>query len=230
MTAKDSNLLVLGDSIINGSGNSDFGVGEYLSEKFGFKLHKLCVGGARVGYDEGKSWVVEQVRQAILNKIPADYIVFNGFTNDCNMTDGINCDVPLGEESYADRLDIFKVEKEGSTFTNCFENILHALNKYYPMAKVLFVRPHKMGRRDREAQVAYGERAVKLCKKRGVEVADIYEESDLDTFDPVMRDTYTADTYNWGRGDCTHPNARGYEEKYMPVIEAHLKKLTEKNK
>lgn len=222
----NKSLLVFGDSIINGSGNDNFGIGEYLAQSYGFKLYKYCVGGARTGYNEGKSWIVEQVKKAVLDGLNPDYIVFNGFTNDCNMTDGINCDVPLGEISSGfDGLDIFAVKKEGSSFSNCFENILHALKTYFPCAKCLFVRPHKMGRRDGRAQVLYGCRAVELCKKWKIEVADIYEESDLDTFNPSDRDKYTADTYGLGRGDCTHPNALGYEEKYMPIIIKHINRL-----
>ncbi|MDE7264783.1 MAG: hypothetical protein K2N52_00720, partial [Clostridia bacterium] len=53
----------------------------------------------------------------------------------------------------------------------------------------------------------------------GFSIADIYEDSGLDTFDEVQRDKYKADTYGWGKGDCTHPNALGYKEKYMPLIE-----------
>ncbi len=222
----NNNLLVFGDSIINGSGNNNFGIGEYLAKKYGFKLFKYCVGGARTGYNAGKSWIVDQVKTAVSDRLTPGYIVFNGFTNDCNMSDGVNCDVPLGEIANGfDGFDIFAVKKENTDFSNCFENILHALKTYFPEAKPLFVRPHKMGRRDKTAQAAYGERAVCLCKKWGVEVADIYEESDLDTFKDCDRDKYTSDTYGWGRGDCTHPNARGYEEKYMPIIIKHINSL-----
>ncbi|MDE7330377.1 MAG: SGNH/GDSL hydrolase family protein, partial [Clostridia bacterium] len=119
--------------------------------------------------------------------------------------------------------DIFSLKKENTTFSNCFENIISAFKKYFPQAKVLFVRPHNMGRRGEEIQKIYGERAVEICKKWGVDVADIYKDSDLNTFLPDHRDLYTADTYNWGRGDSTHPNAKGYREKYMPVIEAAIK-------
>ena len=62
---KGKKLLVFGDSIINGSGNNNFGVGEYLERDYGVKLYKYCIGGARVGFVEGKSWVVEQVRKII---------------------------------------------------------------------------------------------------------------------------------------------------------------------
>ena len=216
-------LLVLGDSIMYGSGNGGKGVGEYLGERFGFILKKYCVGGARVGYYEGKNWLVEQVRSAILDGISPDYIIFDGFTNDCNMTDGKSCDVPLGEISPGfEKFDIFLVKKENSTFSYCFECIIHALKKYFREAAPLFVRPHKMGRRDAKMQLIYGERAVEICKKWGVAVADIYKDGGLDTFVGEQRDKYTNDTYGWGMGDCTHPNAAGYIEKYLPVIEAAL--------
>lgn len=223
---KGKKLLVFGDSIINGSGNNCIGVGEYLEEHLGFEMKKYCVGGARVGFYPGKNWMVEQIREAIGKGETADYIVFNGFTNDCNMTDGKTCDVPLGEmtEGY-ENFDVFAVKKEGSTFSNCFENILHALKKFFPNAKLLFVRPHNMGRRDDYFQRLYGERAIEICKKWGVATADIYKDSDLNTFFPEDRDKYTADTYGWGHGDCTHPNAAGYLEKYMPIIEAAIKNL-----
>ena len=225
-TFKGKKLLVFGDSIINGSGNNGIGVGEYLAEHLGFKMKKYCVGGARVGFFPNKNWMVEQIREAINNGEIADYIVFNGFTNDCDMNNGKTCDVPLGDMSEGfENFDIFAVQKEGSTFSNCFENILHALKKYFPKAKLLFVRPHNMGRRDDYFQRLYGERAVEICKKWGVPVADIYKESDLNTFLSDHRDKYTADTYGWGTGDCTHPNAAGYLEKYMPIIEDAIKQL-----
>lgn len=93
-------LAVFGDSIANGSGNSDFGVGEYLQKDLGFQLKKYAVGGARVGFKQGKNWVIEQVKKAIAEGITPDYIVFNGFTNDCNIEEGASVpDVPLGEVS-----------------------------------------------------------------------------------------------------------------------------------
>lgn len=218
------NLAVFGDSIINGSGNGNFGIGEYLAKDFGFNLLKYCVGGARTGYCKGKGWIVEQVRAAVNDKIQPDYIVFDGFTNDCCKTDGLNYDVPLGELKAGNIAeDIFAVSEENTTFSQCFEVIVCAFKKYFPSAKIIFVRPHNMGRRGEEIQRIYGERAVEICRAYGVAVADIYKESDLNTFLPDHRDLYTADTYNWGRGDGTHPNARGYEEKYLPVIERIIK-------
>lgn len=222
---KGKNLLVFGDSIMFGSGNNGFGVGEYLEKDLGFKLFKYCGGGARTGYDEGKSWIVEQVRTAINDKVCADYIVFNGFTNDCNMTDGVNCDVPLGGMPETAPEDIFELSNKNTTYSGCFEAIVCAFKKYFPQAKPLFVRPHRMGRRGEKVQIEYGERGVEICKKYGVAVADLYEGSGLDTFLAAHRDKYTCDSYGWGRGDCTHPNAAGYEKFYMPIIESIIKSL-----
>ncbi len=226
MDFKGKNLVIFGDSIMNGSGNGNFGVGEYLVRDMGFVLHKYCVGGARVGYYPDKNWIVNQIIKAIGDGIPADYIVFNGFTNDCNMTDGKHCDVPLGKlDEGSGYYDVFSESKEGSTFSHCFESVTCAMQKYFPKAKILFVRPHNMGRRDDSAQRAYGERAVEICKKRGIAVCDLYAHSGMNTFIGKDRDLYTADTYGRGRGDCTHPNARGYEEKYMPLIEEAIRSL-----
>lgn len=207
----DKTILVFGDSIMYGSGNGGKGVGEYLQEKYGFSLSKYCVGGARVGFVKGKSWVVEQVRSAIEKGEKPDIIIFDGFTNDCNSTNG----VPLGEKSEGG--DIFKVTQDND-FSFCFASIVRALNEYFSKAQKLFIRPHKMGRRDAVLQVIYGERAVEICRNYGINVLDLYKDCDLDTFKESDRDEYTTDSYGWGRGDCTHPNALGYEKKYMPLI------------
>ncbi len=218
-------LLIFGDSIMYGSGNGGYGVGEYLANRFGFSLAKYCVGGARVGRQEGKSWIVEQVRSAIERGEKPHLIVFDGFTNDCNMTDGATCDVPLGGEHNPTVCDVFGVSEVNTNFTDCFESIAASLIKYFKDSKVLFVRSHKMGRRGAEVQKVYGERAVSICKKYNISVADIYNDGGLDTFDEALRDKYTNDSYGWGRGDCTHPNADGYEKFYMPVIEEAVLKL-----
>ncbi len=215
-------LAVFGDSIMFGSGNGGYGVGEYLRDKFGYKLYKYCIGGARVGHMEGKSWVADQVKQAIEEGVKPDLIIFDGFTNDCYKTDGVNFDVPLGVRGEAKELCEIDVT---DSFTCCFESIVRALKNHFPRAEIIFVRPHRMGRREDAAQRDYGERAAVICRENGVKVADVYSESGLDTFDAEMRDRYTCDSYGWGRGDATHPNAEGYEKFYLPVIEKYLKQV-----
>lgn len=226
MNFDGKSVAVFGDSIAYGSGNDGFGVGEYLEKDLNLKLYKYAVGGARVGFRDGKNWVVEQVIAAIKDGISPDYIVFDGFTNDCYVEEGATApDVPLGEicEGYTG-LDIFKVEIS-FTFSRCFEEIIFAFMRFFPKAKLLFFRPHNMGRRDDFLQRQYGERAIAICKKWGVATVDLYSESGMNTFIPEQRDMFTNDSYNWGRGDCTHPNALGYELKYMPLIEAKLNTL-----
>jgi hypothetical protein len=224
---ENKKLLVFGDSIMFGSGNNGFGVGEYLQKDLGLISKKYAIGGARVGFKAGKSWVIDQVKLAIENGEEADYIVFNGFTNDCNIAEGATLpDVPLGEISVGySGFDIYKVEKEGSNFSRCFEEVVYALMTNFPKAKIVFVRPHNMGRRDDTLQKLYGERALEICRKWGVPYVDLYSESGLNTFLPVHRDLFTNDSYGWGRGDCTHPNALCYELKYMPLIEAKILSL-----
>lgn len=226
MNMNGKTVAVFGDSIAYGSGNSGLGVGEYLNKHLGLQPVKYAVGGARVGFCEGKNWAVEQVQNAIRDGICPDYIVFDGFTNDCNISEGATLpDVPLGEISAGyEGFDIFKVEKT-FTFSRCFEELVCAFLKYFPKAKILFFRPHNMGRRDDMLQKSYGGRAIEICKKWGVAFVDLYSESGMNTFIPEHRDTFTFDSYGWGRGDCTHPNALGYELKYMPLIEAKLKSL-----
>ncbi len=219
-------LLVLGDSIAFGSGNGGFGVGEYLARDLGFDVVKYAVGGARVGFKQGKNWLVGQVRSVLADGVCPDYIIFDGFTNDCNISEGATLpDVPLGEisEGYED-FDISKIT-EKDTFSRCFEEIVYTLMTAFPKAKILFFRPHNLGRRDDKLQKLYGERALEICRKWGVPYVDLYSECGMNTFLPLHRDMFTCDSYGWGRGDCTHPNSQGYELKYMPLIEAKIKTL-----
>lgn len=220
---KGKNLLVLGDSIMNGSGNGDFGVGEYLAKDMGFTLYKYCIGGARVGFFAGTSWVVDQVKKAVNDGVKPDYIVFDGFTNDCCKSDGENFDVPIGNMP-AGEININNVSTTDD-FSTCFSAVCLALTQNFADAKILFVRPHKMGRREDEGQRRYGDRAAEICAKYNIAVADIYGSGKMNTFIPELRDKYTFDSYDWGRGDCTHPNTLGYEEIYMPFIEGELVKL-----
>jgi lysophospholipase L1-like esterase len=224
---KNKTVLVFGDSIMFGSGNNGFGVGEYLEKDLGMIAKKYAVGGARVGFKGDKNWLVEQVKSAINAGETPDYIVFNGFTNDCNISEGATTpDVALGEiESGYQGFDIFDVTEDNANFTHCFQVIAYAFLNYFPKAKVLFVRPHNMGRRDDYLQKLYGERALEICRKWGIPYVDLYSESGMNTFIPTQRDLFTCDSYGWGRGDCTHPNAIGYELKYMPLIESKLKTL-----
>jgi lysophospholipase L1-like esterase len=220
----EKTLLLLGDSIMYGSGNGGVGVGEFLERDCKISLVKLCIGGARVGYYPDKNWLIDQVKKAVEQKICPDLIIFDGFTNDCNMTDGVNCDVPLGERTKTN-VDIFDIDKEKTNFTECFEALTNAFDKYFPKAKVIFVRPHNMGRRDRILQKIYGDRANEICLEHNIYLADIYSIGELNTFDEKMRDEYTCDSYGWGRGDATHPNAKGYEKFYMPVIEKIISEI-----
>ncbi len=226
MDIKGKNLLVFGDSIMYGSGNNGFGVGEYLARDCGAEVKKYCVGGARVGFYEGKNWMVEQVRRAVNERAQADVIVFNGFTNDCHTDESGNCDVSLGEVSDGlEVADIFALGRGDADFSRCFESILSAFKTYFANAKLLFVRPHRMGKRGEAEQVKYGERAKELCRKWGIAVCDLYTDSGLDTFIAEHRDKYTNDSYGTGHGDCTHPNSSGYEKFYMPLIEKAICEL-----
>ncbi len=224
-TLKGKSVLVLGDSIMAGSGNHEYGPGEYLRDELGATLYKYCIGGARTGYFEGRSWVVDKLKDAIEDGVDPDNILFDGMTNDCYKTDGEHYDVEIGDMPQGFFQYDLNAIKKTDTYSVCLDAIIYTLMSKYPKAKILYIRTHNMGRRTDEGQRMYGERAVSLCKKWGIPYVDLYHESGLNTFIPAHRDLYTADSYNWGIGDSTHPNDLGYRTKYMPLIISKLKTL-----
>ena len=217
-------VLILGDSIMYGAGNNGKGVGEFLEEICHMKFIKRAINAATIAFwNPEKSWIVDQVREVLRENINPDYIVMDGFTNDCCVLDG-TMDTPrtlLGNEN-PKLIDINDIN-ESNNFSECFISIIQTLRDNYPKAKIVFVRPHNMGRRLDHLQRLYGERAVLLAKKYNLEICDIYNESTLNTFDPIQRKKYTFDRFNDGLGDATHPNELCYREIYMPLIIKHLK-------
>ena len=140
--------------------------------------------------------------------INPDYIIVEGLAND------ITKSVTLGDtiEGYTGTFDT-------TTFAGALEDTFRRIRAKWLGAKVLFVRVHNMNSRSADAQVSYGEMALKVCKKWSIKVVDIYKEGGLNTNITAMRTSYT------GSSDGTHPNTDGYLKFYIPLVTDALKSL-----
>ena len=204
-------LLSFGDSIMAGDGNNGKGIADYIAEKYGMELRDYSNGGATMGVT-GNNDIYTQIKTAINEVENADVIIFNGGTNDIVNIGGdtsIDTDptVPIG--SLVDS--IFSVENlaNTSTFSGAMELGISKLLEKYPNAIIIYIRVHQMGSRNQNLQVLYGERAIEICKRWGIEFVNIYD-SFQSRFPVKMRTEFLS--------DYTHPNENGYEKKYLPKI------------
>lgn len=206
-------IMCFGDSIMEGNGNGNVGIGDIIAAKNRMTVFDYSKGGATITFQDSpevpRSNIITQVELAISEHDNVDYIIFDGMTNDISG----GALKPIGDISfhYAATLDKY-------TFSGALEYIIKTLRNKYKTAKIVYIRPHNMGSRNYDNQILYGNRAIEICNKWSVPVCDLYSESGLNTFLESMAEY----TYN---SDETHPTQVGYDLFYIPQITAKLKTL-----
>lgn len=206
---KDKTILNFGDSISAGDGNNGVGYAELLAKKNGMTCYDYAVGGATITTSTND--ILTQIEKAKNDKKTADYILFDGFTNDIN-TGAVK---ELGKIS-----DGYSQTKDVNTFSGAFEEICYRLKTYWKGVPVFYVCVHKMSSRSTELQNTYSERAKTLCERWSISVIDIYREGGLNTYIADYKTSYT------NKADGTHPNELGYNTFYVPLIEKNLSTAT----
>lgn len=198
-------LMSFGDSIAQSLG--EFGYDDMIAAKYHMSLLKHGRGGATIGKitsDSANHTVQEQIDKAIADGETADYIIFNGGTNDYGTIGSIT-------SGYTSTLNL-------ETFCGAFENVIRTLRNAYPRAKIVYTSAHKMSTRGVTEKGELYLLAYEICKKYGIPCADIFFESQMDTNFENMKLIYGR---NEGT-DGTHPNTLAYEEHYVPIIESKL--------
>lgn len=209
-------LLSFGDSIMAGDGNNGKGIADYISEKYGMTLHDYSLGGATIGAT-GSNNIFTQITSALSEVDTADIILFDGGTNDIVNVGGdttINTDpkVPIGD--LVDSIDSVATLADTTTFSGAMEYGIARLLEKYPNAIIIYIRAHQMGSRNQNLQISYGERAIEICERWGIDYVDLYKTFQS-RYPTVMRTEFLT--------DYTHPNDNGYRKKYLPKIDAKLK-------
>ncbi|MCM2675905.1 SGNH/GDSL hydrolase family protein [Alkalicoccobacillus plakortidis] len=201
-------LLIFGDSIAHGNENNLKSFATIAADKLSMPYTNYARGGATItSIPHLENDLHIHIEKALSEGAKADYIVFNGMTND--IVGSRNA--PLGEvtEGYDNEFD-------ESTFCGGFESICKKLKINWLGAKVLYVRPHNMKSRDIDKQIAFGNKALEVCRKWSIPYLDLYTEGGLNTHLGEMNAAYTINQ------DGTHPNTEGYELFYVNAVVTRL--------
>ncbi|MFJ8595829.1 GDSL-type esterase/lipase family protein [Streptomyces sp. NPDC093598] len=177
-------------------------------------MTKYAVNGAAIGPVGGAGQIITQVRRAA-SRSP-DYVVFNGGTNDADLV--YHHRYKIG--AMADGFD--PATFDHSTYAGSLETTLSTMRTKWPSARIVYAAVHKLGSRDWDTQFALRSVTLQLCHKWGVKVADVFNDTTLDTRTDGQRVAYTfndlVNGYPGTGGTGTHPNIAGITDFYVPVL------------
>jgi hypothetical protein len=213
---KGKTMYAFGDSIVYGHAYPR-GFVNFTAERELMNLNKYAVNGATIGPSGGSGQILGQVKGAA-SKAP-DYVVFNGGTNDADL---ISTRYKAG--TMAGGFDPAAFDK--STYAGSLETTLWTMRNRWPTARIVYVAVHKLGSRDWNTQLALRSVTLQICAKWNVTVADVFNNTTLDTRVDSQRVAYTfdglANGYPATGGTGTHPNITGITNFYVPVLTAAL--------
>jgi lysophospholipase L1-like esterase len=218
------NIASFGDSIAFGDGNSGVGIADVVAQHMTATVWEYAKGGATIAWDaadaESESDTTKrqniqyQVTKCISEHSQApDIILLDGGTNDNGHG------ITLGEIS-----DGYDAALDNTTYCGGLETIIKTLKSAYPEAILIFVLVHRMGSRDNAKQNSFANKAIEICNKWSVGLADVFHRSSLNTFLAAYQ-KYTNATTDAPNGDKTHPTQEGYEIFYLPIVMDEIKKL-----
>lgn len=230
---KGKTVYAFGDSIVYGHNAPENSFMQLIADDYEMTLGMYAKNGATVVTTDSysKEDPEEETKDNyILNQIkgaPAeapDIIVFDGYTNDAygdKATDRFNSNGAhiniwehLGEiqGSGAQNFDT-------ATFCGAFEKILYEMRKKWPDTPIVFVTIHKSGGRDWDTQSKLRELTLEICDEWGVDAADIFKDTNLDTRDEGHMEQYIIN------GAGSHPNVSACRAFYIPVVSKKLNEV-----
>jgi lysophospholipase L1-like esterase len=203
---KNKTIIGFGDSIMRGAGNGNIGIVDLIAEKNNMTCINKAVSGATILTDTDNNIPMQIKNCTDL----ADYVVIDGYINDCLISDIEN---RLGTVSQ-----YFGSSFDTTSFAGQLESMLRDVQNKFIGSKILYVFVHTMSSRDNEIVKKVHGIAKECCKKWSICYVDLYEEGILNTMISGHR-MYT------NNSDGTHPTEEGYKLYYIPQIEAKLKTL-----
>lgn len=226
-------VYAFGDSIVYGHNTPSQSFMRLLADEYGMNLTMLAKNGATVVTTDSYSkedpeeettdnYIINQIKSAP-SEAP-DIIVFDGYTNDAYgdpATDSFNSNGAhiniwehLGEIQGSGATSF-----DTSTFCGGFEKIIYEMRKKWGDTPIVFTTIHKSGGRDWDTQCKLRELSLEICDKWGVDVADIFSDTNLDTRDEGHMSQYIIN------GAGSHPNVSACREFYIPVVSKKLNEV-----
>ena len=221
--------VFLGDSICAGTttladaAEYGYGWGGLIGEANKMTWKNYGQNGAVItsSITETNRYIPNQADSAIAEHPQADYVIFDGGTNDSAYTELGT----LAKAGYA--------PTDYANFTNAFESLLLKLLTAFPKAKIGYIIPPKMNRANDFSSESntyrqFFDRAIEICEKWGVPYLDLWKVSPMNPMLSVHYDsTLTADQANeQGKlyTDGQHLTLAGYQ-RITPQIEAWMRNL-----
>lgn len=214
----EKTAVFLGDSIcagdIEGSEYDGYGWAGLIGEANGMAWKNYGRNGGTITPIESvvaqSRDLSSQVDLALADHPNADYVIFEGGTNDA---------YTLKEAGLGEISDDFATF-DTSTFSGAMESLILKILTAFPNAQVGYIVAQKMGNppyTTANIQRKYFDRAVEICQKWGIPVIDLWNGSLLN---PAL--TYHAENFYV---DKQHLTLVGYQ-RISPQIEAWMRNLT----
>lgn len=219
--------IFLGDSICAGTTVGDdapeygYGWAGLIGEANNMTWDNEGKNGAVITAIDGQTRIVtDQLDTALTTHSTADYVIFEGGTNDADLLDE-----STGLGAISSDYETF----DTATFTGAFESLILKILTTYPDAKIGYIIPQKMGQglfdSTNSKRRRYFDCAIEVCKKWGVPYVDLWNENPLNPELSLYYDSSLDSTGNIEAGkaytDGQHLTLAGYE-KLIPQIESFM--------
>ena len=230
----DKMVLWCGDSIMRGNTFNDTGSGwaGRCASLLSFHYKNYAVGGSTICNNVpsgGTPTIYTQIETAHTEYPNADYIIFDGGTNDADLIGNvIGGSVPSQFGSFSET--DWSGSYDTDTFCGAMETICMHLSQYWLGKHVGYIVPQKQGvANDYSAtgnnRRAYYETAIKICKKWGISVLNLWDGCYMNPKHNWMCDTDNTMTrqeiYDAGflYADRQHLTSEGYDYQSAIVAE-----------
>lgn len=184
-----------GDSICAGVGDTADYVGwaGRIGESNNMAWRNYGVGGGTIAAetysgDVAKHWICRSIDTIYANTPNLDYLILEGGTNDADILNSQDKKGTFDDSDYSGTYD-------DTTYCGGLESLLYKAVTYYPHAKIGFIIAPKMGVSnngygDENTRYTYFKTAMDICKKWGVPVINLWDESHLN---PKLQVHYNAE-------------------------------------
>lgn len=211
--------ICAGTTVPEGSGYYGYGWGGLIGEENGMAWGNYGKNGGVVTHIsslDNNLWLSKRLDTAFETYKTADYVIFEGGCNDGDT---------LGEAGLGTISSNFTTF-DTTTFSGAFESFILKVINTYPTAKIGYLCAPKMGLNanfGNNIYRKYFDRAVEICKKWGVPVLDLWNESPLNPMLTAHYDNSLSASEANANGkfytDGQHLTLAGYQQIKTPIEE-----------